>query len=59
VHAAIDPTRRRSVIAICQVPEGREVVRLDFQTPACETLVPLDAVPPGMRPSYVAFAQGR
>lgn len=59
-HAAIDPSRRRAVIALCGL-DGvrRSVVRLDFTAMVCEPLLPADSAPSGMRLSYLAFAQAR
>lgn len=58
-HVAVDPSRRRAVLGLCDVGGRREVVRLDFQNVVCEPLVPEDAIPSTMRMSYLAFAQSR
>lgn len=58
-HVAVDPSRPRAVLGLCELDGRREVVRLDFEQTVCEPLVGPDAVPTSMRMSYLSFVQAR
>ena len=57
IHAAIDPTIERGVVAICEREDRRHtVLRFDFDRLVCETWFDPDSAPT-LVPTYLAVGR--